>query len=942
MMSFFKSFLTAAAVFSVFLPMAVQAVTPPGIMNHQGRITVDGTNYTGTGYFKFAFLQTVEPFLVTTWSNDGTNLGEPAAAVPVDVVNGHYAVLLGDTSLTNMTTAIPATVFSENAEVSLHIWFSTDGMTFEPLSPERRLTTSAYAFSAAEIDGGKVKNPAFFGTTGSSALEIKVDDQRALRIQPGSDSSGGPFAPPSGVSGPASIVAGYADNSVSGGLDGATIGGGGGFEIFPDFSSGDPAATIRDERPNIIEGSGSYATIGGGWGNLASARQATVGGGSFNEATGTSSTIAGGSSNTASRQNSTVGGGAANTADGDTATIGGGFGNQASGLWATIPGGRSNMASGEASFAAGRQADALHDGTFVWADSSTTDFASTGADQFLIRADGGVGIGTNNPQAALDVVGTVRASAFESASGSPLTLSTTDNQPIEFGVNASRGFRLQRGASELNVLDQNSGFGSPSLVGGYSLNSIAAGANGATISGGGGNAYSFGELDEQLPNQITILGEFGTISGGRGNTVDDKGAAISGGESNVASGEFSTVSGGRDNLASGDYSFAAGRRAKSIHVGAFVWADSTDADFASTADNQFAIHADGGVRIFDRTDPTLLLQSDGTNEPSGRLSFRQINNTGYDIVYDGVSDVLAFEGYTSGTSGGTALSLDLDGNVGVNTSDPQGNLHIVSDAAVQMILEADTDNVNENDQPSIRMSQDGGVISGSIGFFDGGNRFEIRTEDFGGGATDLVLAPDGAIRLDSDAGINVVADREVAAMFVRNTSTSANADGLWIQLGNQPPGSSNDYVQFFNGNGLVTGQIEGTGSGTVRYQTTSDRRLKQDIVDLSGALAIVGNLQPREYAYRIAPDRRQAGFIAQEILKVYPQATSGDPEGDVDDEPMMVDYSAFTPVLTGAIKELHSIVQSQQERIDALKDENAALHERLLRLEAAINVSTNN
>ncbi|MEO0260658.1 MAG: hypothetical protein ABIM77_07970, partial [candidate division WOR-3 bacterium] len=53
--------------------------------------------------------------------------------------------------------------------------------------------------------------------------------------------------------------------------------------------------------------------------------------------------------------------------------------------------------------------------------------------------------------------------------------------------------------------------------------------------------------------------------------------------------------GGNQNAAVGNYSFAAGQRARANHTGAFVWADSTDADFSSTADNQFAVRATGGV-----------------------------------------------------------------------------------------------------------------------------------------------------------------------------------------------------------------------------------------------------------------------------------------------------------------------------------------------------------
>jgi len=65
------------------------------------------------------------------------------------------------------------------------------------------------------------------------------------------------------------------------------------------------------------------------------------------------------------------------------------------------------VAAGVISFAAGTKAKALHAGAFVWADSSTgLPFTSTGDNQFLIQADGGVGIGTNNPAAKLEVVST--------------------------------------------------------------------------------------------------------------------------------------------------------------------------------------------------------------------------------------------------------------------------------------------------------------------------------------------------------------------------------------------------------------------------------------------------------------------------------------------------------------------------------------------------------
>lgn len=71
-----------------------------------------------------------------------------------------------------------------------------------------------------------------------------------------------------------------------------------------------------------------------------------------------------------------------------------------------MPGGSGNQARGNFSFAAGLFARAIHSGTFVWADAFSApvdSFVSTGQNQFLIRANGGVGIGTNSPNFPLEM-----------------------------------------------------------------------------------------------------------------------------------------------------------------------------------------------------------------------------------------------------------------------------------------------------------------------------------------------------------------------------------------------------------------------------------------------------------------------------------------------------------------------------------------------------------
>ncbi len=212
------------------------------------------------------------------------------------------------------------------------------------------------------------------------------------------------------------VVGGGANNVVGSGVVGATIGGGGGIWNNSQFPNRVLAefATVGGGAGNTA--SGARGTVGGGFRNTASSDRSTVGGGQSNTASGSMATVGGGQSNTASTQAATVGGGERNTASGFKATVGGGIDNTASAFgavvgggrrntasrdWATVPGGLENSARGLMSFAAGHDAKAIHDGTFVWNDRSIVSgkdsLLSTGPNQFLIRAAGGVGIGTNQP-----------------------------------------------------------------------------------------------------------------------------------------------------------------------------------------------------------------------------------------------------------------------------------------------------------------------------------------------------------------------------------------------------------------------------------------------------------------------------------------------------------------------------------------------------------------
>ena len=330
------------------------------------------------------------------------------------------------------------------------------------------------------LTGNAGTNPStnYLGTSDNQALELRVNGQRAIRLEPNSTSP--------------NILGGYSGNTITAGVYRATIAGGGessALNIVTDIGGtigggrantvGDSTGTINDAEDATVGGgaantaSGSYATVSGGWDNFATEENATVCGGGVNTASGSSSAVCGGNGNTASGWDATVGGGYSNTAvgqwstvtggannqaigdyatvggggeqeeyaganraidnytaigggtlnlagsdDDDTttaqyatvgggrvnqataqsATVSGGWVNTASGNAATVPGGANNVASGAYSFAAGAQAIASQNGTFVWADTYGGAFDPYSyfgypigiSNSFNVRATGGV------------------------------------------------------------------------------------------------------------------------------------------------------------------------------------------------------------------------------------------------------------------------------------------------------------------------------------------------------------------------------------------------------------------------------------------------------------------------------------------------------------------------------------------------------------------------
>ena len=122
-------------------------------------------------------------------------------------------------------------------------------------------------------------------------------------------------------------------------------------------------------------------------------------------------------------------------------------------------------------------------------------------------------------------------------------------------------------------------------------------------------------------NRVQAVAHYTVIGGGFANIIETNSSSgvIGGGNQNriYANATSATIPGGVNNSAT-NYAFAAGRNAKANHTGSFVWADSQNADFASTTNDQFAIRAQNGVVIQAATNGTALeLRTGGVIKVTG-------------------------------------------------------------------------------------------------------------------------------------------------------------------------------------------------------------------------------------------------------------------------------------------------------------------------------------
>ena len=143
-----------------------------------------------------------------------------------------------------------------------------------------------------------------------------------------------------------------------------------------------------------------------------------------------------------------------------------------------------------------------------------------------------------------------------------------------------------------------------------------------------------------------------------------------------------------------------------------------------------------------------------------------------------------------------------------------------------------------------------------------------------------------------------------------NDGDHVSRKGLKVQCGvDDPSSSTNVYVLCNDGDGGASGQLQ-DASGTFSAADTSDRRLKEDIVDTAMAgLDIINAMQVRDFKWKKS-GLETTGFIAQEMQEAFSMAACGDDTGDEKTDPMMIMRDIMVIPLVKAVQELSAQVEA--------------------------------
>ena len=159
---------------------------------------------------------------------------------------------------------------------------------------------------------------------------------------------------------------------------------------------------------------------------------------------------------------------------------------------------------------------------------------------------------------------------------------------------------------------------------------------------------------------------------------------------------------------------------------------------------------------------------------------------------------------------------------------------------------------------------------------------------------------------------------DAGVQMTQSGRTVIQKDAGWILGLNRT--TSNGDVVLIAGQGTTRGTISVTSS-SVSYNTSSDYRLKENVVNLTGAKSRLQQLLPKRFNFIGTSDQTVDGFIAHETQTIVPESITGTKD-EVDSDGSAVyqgiDQSKLVPLLTAALQEAFAEIASLTTRVATL------------------------
>jgi len=325
---------------------------------------------------------------------------------------------------------------------------------------------------------------------------------------------------------------------------------------------------------------------------------------------------------------------------------------------------------------------------------------------------------------------------------------------------------------------------------------------------------------------------------------------------------------------------------------------------AVTIDGTSGINTPGVVNTAAETIATTLAVTGVTTFAAGTAALPAITTTGDTNtgIFFPAADTIAFA-----EGGAEAMRITSAGNVGIGTSSPL-NFTNYTTLTLNNASAGGVYAINNNGTNVAQFSGDGSAVAlfglTAIPMTFSTNSTERARIDSSG---NFLVGATGTSWTDT---VGFYAFYQSAVNITRNGAEASNLNRL----------TSDGTILGFRRSGTQVGSVSVTTTATA-YNTSSDYRLKNSIVPMTGALAKVALLKPCTYKWNINGSDGQ-GFIAHELDEVVSGCVTGEKDAvDADGNPVYqgIDTSFLVATLTAAIQEQQALITALTTRITALE-----------------------